>query len=458
MDVKFLNATVVTQNDRREVIEKGGVAVKGNRIVAVGKSGDIEREFAQLPTVDARDKAVMPGIINAHTHVVLLVLRGTVEDMSSEVIYSYMTPISFAMTPEEREALALLGCLEAIRSGSTSVVEPFRHVVGYAGAMAKTGMRLWFSENCADALTLKIRQGIYEFDQAWGQTFLDRQEDLIRKFHDTHDGRVKCQVAAHAPDNCSPWMLRKLNDMREKYGVRRTVHMAQSKGEVAQVQKYAGCSPAQYLEKNDWLGPDVVGAHWTFCTDEDVKLLAKHGVHMAHCPANSSRRGPHQAPLPQIAAAGVNVAFGTDNMTEDMFQAMKIGSIVWRGSYGGGIKPQPQFLLDAATRNGALSLGEEKEIGSLEAGKKADITVLDLMDPFMAPSINLVSNIVHYGHQGTVDSVMVDGEFLMRDRKVLCMDEKAVIRAAQAATAGAWRRLNEKNPDLPVPESLKEAR
>lgn len=455
MDCKLLNATVVTQNARREIVANGGVAVINGRIAAVGPSAAIEREWAELPRVDASGKAVMPGFVNAHTHVLLLALRGTVEDMSADAIYGYMTPISFVMHDDERRALALLGCLEALRSGTSTLVEPFRHVVAYAGAMAQTGMRLWFSESCADALTLKIRRGIYEFDPAWGETFLERQSALIAKFHGTHGGRVQCQVAAHATDNCSPSMLRKLNDLRDKHRLRRTVHLAQSKGEVAQVRRYAGCTPAQYLERNDWLAPDVVGAHWTYCSDDDVALLAKHGVHMAHCPANSSRRGPHAAPMAKILDAGVNVALGTDNMTEDMFQAIKIGSIVHRGSYGGGTNPQPQALLDAATRNGALSLGALDEIGSIEPGKKADLTVIDLCDPCMVPRINLASNIVHYGHPGMVESVMVDGEFLMRDRKVLCLNEGEVVSNAQAATGAAWRRLHENNPDLPLPEALR---
>jgi 5-methylthioadenosine/S-adenosylhomocysteine deaminase len=454
VDAKFLHATVISCNDRRDVLRDAAVAVTGNRIAAVGPSSDIERAYPQLTTIDATGKALMPGLVNAHTHVVLLVLRGTVEDMAADAIYGYMTPISFAMTEDERRALALLGCVEALRSGTSTLVEPFRHVAGYAGAMAKTGMRLWLSESCADALTLKIRAGIYEFDRSWGETFLERQSALIEKFHGTHGGRVQCQVAAHAPDNCSPWMLRKLNELREKHGLRRTVHMAQSRGELAQVQRYAGCTPAQYLERNDWLAPDVLGAHWTYCTDEDIALLAKRGVHMAHCPASSSRRGPHTAPLARILDAGVNVALGTDNMSEDMFEAMKIGSIVHRGSYGGGVKPQPQALLDGATRNGALSLGCLHEIGSIEAGKKADLAVIDLDDPGMRPQINLVSNLVHYGHPGMVDSVMVDGEFLMRSRRILCLDEKEVVRNAQSATQTAWRRLHEKNADLPLPGAL----
>ncbi len=455
MDAKFLNATVVTCDDQRRVLRNAGVAIQGDRIKAVGPSGEIDGLHTHLPTIDARGKAILPGIVNAHTHVLLLALRGTIEDMGAEAIYGYMTPISFAMTPTEREAISLLGCLEAIRSGTTTLVEPFRHVVNYAGAMAETGMRLYFSENCADALTLKIRSGVYEFDQSWGEQFLERQRELIARFHDTSDGRVMCQVAAHAPDNCSPWMLRQLNDLHEKHGLRRTVHMAQSRGEVAQVRRYADCTPAQYLERNGWLGPDVVGAHWTYCTHEDVELLAGHDVHMAHCPANSSRRGPHQAPVARIMDAGVNIALGTDNMTEDMFQAMTIGSVVHRGSRGGGIQPQPQALLDAATRNGAHSLGRLADFGSIEPGKKADLMLINLDHPSLRPAINVVSNIVHYGHPGVVDSVLVDGEFLMLGGQVVCLDERAVVENAQAAVESAWRRLHSQSPDVPLPASLR---
>ncbi len=455
MDLKFLNATVVTCDAGRRVLHNTGVVVEGGRIKAIGPSGEIAGLNPHLPGIDARGKAILPGIVNAHTHVLLLALRGTVEDMGAEAIYGYMTPISFAMNPEEREAISLLGCLEAIRSGTTTLVEPFRHVVNYAGAMAATGMRLYFSENCADALTLKIRSGVYEFDQSWGETFLERERELIARFHDTHEGRVMCQVAAHAPDNCSPWMLRQLNDLHEKHGLRRTVHMAQSRQEVAQVLRYAGCTPAQYLERNGWLGPDVVGAHWTYCTPDDVDLLARNGVHMAHCPANSSRRGPHQAPVARIMDAGVNIALGTDNMTEDMFQAMTIGSIVHRGSRGGGIEPGPQALLDCATRNGAESLGRLADFGSIEPGKKADLTLINLDHPSLRPAINLVSNIVHYGHPGVVDSVMVDGEFLMLEGKVICMDEPEVVANAQVAVQEAWRRLHRQAPDVPLPEALR---
>ncbi len=458
-DVLISGATVLTLDADRNVINDGAVAIKDKRIAAVGPSDDLLHRFPEFETVDATGKAVLPGLINSHTHAVLLVLRGTVEDMSGDAIFGYMTPISFAMTDSERAALVRLACLEAIRCGTTTMVEPFRFITGYAAGMAETGMRLWLSENGADALTLKIRHGIYEHDRAFGEEFLERIVAMVEQFHDTWEGRVKCQMAAHAPDVCSPWMLGQLNDLARKYDLTRTIHLAQSPGEIKQVRAAYDRTPAEYLRDNDWLGPDVVAAHWTFCTDDDIDLLAEHGVHMAHCPANSSRRGPHLARVGRIQDAGVNIVLGTDNMTEDMFQALKIGSIIHRGRRGGeqegGVNPGPQATLDAATRNAARALGQDAELGSLEVGKKADLMILDLNQPNIRPVINLVSNIVHYGSSGAVESVMIDGRFVMLDREVLTMNEDDVIAEAQEATVASWHRLSETSGDISLPPGLK---
>ena len=459
-DVLITGATVVTLDDTLGTLEDATVAIRGGRIAAVGPTPELVRDHPRLEVVDGRGKAVLPGFINSHTHTVLLVLRGTVEDMAGDAIFGYMTPISFAMTPGERAAVARLGCLEGILSGTTTMVEPFRHVAGYAAGMVDTGLRLYLSENAADALTLKIRHGVYEFNEAFGQQFLDRTVELIERFHGAEDDRVQCQISAHAPDVCSPWMLDQLNRIKARHGLTRTVHLSQSPNEVNQVRDAHDRTSAEYLDDNNWLGPDVVGAHWTYCTPSDIDLLAERGVHMAHCPANSSRRGPHKVLIGRILDAGVNVAFGTDNMTEDMFQAMKIGSIVHRGGVGGrheggGVEPGPEHALRAATVHGARALGREGDLGTVTPGKLADLVVLDLAQAHLRPIINLVSSVVHYGHPGCVDSVMVGGRFLMRDGEVLCMDVEDTLHAAQEATAAAWHRLHETSSDIDLPASLR---
>ena len=445
------DATIVTCDSQRRIISNGAVAIGGGKIIAVDEAAKLAPIYNDFEVIKGDGKAILPGFINSHTHTVLTVLRGTVEDMEGDAVYGYMTPISFAMKPDERAAMTKLGCLEAIHSGTTTLVDPFRHVSDYAQEMAETGLRLFLSENVADALTLKIRSGVYEYDRAWGEQSLDRTVQLVEKHHNSYNGRVQCQVAAHATDNCSPWVLERLMDLAKKYRLRRTIHLAQSQGEIEQVGKQWKMTPVEYLKENGWLGPDLVAAHWTFCTEKDIEILAESGIHMAHCPANSSRRGPHRALFKNILGSNINIALGTDNMTEDIFHALKIGLILYRGSLGGGVKPSPQLLLDAVTRHGALALARQDDLGSIEVGKRADLTILNLNRAHLRPILNLTSNLVHYGHPGAVESVMVDGEFVMFEGKVLTMDEDEVIKTAQEAAESAWRRLQESSPDIPMP-------
>ncbi len=458
MNLLLTDTLVVTCDEGRRILQHGAVAVRGNLIAAVGSTAALESDpaHADLVRMPARGLMVLPGLINAHTHTVLLALRGTVEDWDGEAIYRFMSPVSYAMSAEERSVFAALGCLEAIRSGSTTLVDPFRHVAGYAGAMAATGMRLWLSESCADIDTRRIRHGDYSVDAAFGQAFLDRATGLIENWHGSHGDRVRCQVAAHAPDNCSPAMLASLQALAGRHGLTRTVHMAQSMDEVAAVQCAHGLTPAAYLDREGFLGPDLVGAHWTFCTRDDIELLAERGVWLAHCPASISRRGLHRALIGPIRDAGVRIAFGTDNMSEDMFQAMAIGSMLHRTGRGraeeGGVVPTPQDILDMVTRDAAASVGAVHEIGSIEHGKRADLAIIDMNTPAMRPAIRPLSNLVHYGHPGVVHSVMTDGEFLMRDRQVLTIDEPALLAEAQAVTRRVWERMIAANPDIAYPD------
>jgi 5-methylthioadenosine/S-adenosylhomocysteine deaminase len=460
MKLLITDTTIVTCDAERRVLERGAIAISGDRIEAVGGTHELRQTRPDYEVMSGRGLAVLPGFINAHTHTILTALRGTVEDWSGDIIYRYMSPVSYTMSDSERATMAALGCLEAIRSGTTTLVDPFRHVATYTGAMADTGLRLWLSESCADIDTRKIRFNDYTVDEAFGRTFLERTEALVESWHGARGGRVNCQIAAHAPDNCSPAMLAKLRDLTARTGLTRTCHLAQSPGEIAAIAKQYGLTPAAYLDREGFLGPDLVCAHWTFCTRADVELLATRGVQMAHCPASSSRRGLHKVPIGWIRDAGVNIAIGTDNMSEDMFQAMAIGSIVHRTGRGreveGGTSPSGQEVLDMITVNAAKSVGAGAEIGAIRPGMKADLTIIDLNSPAMRPIIRLVSNIVHYGHPGLAHSVIVDGEFVMRDRKVLTMDEPALLAEAQAVTQRVWERMIAANPDIaPEPGVLR---
>ncbi|SME92636.1 5-methylthioadenosine/S-adenosylhomocysteine deaminase [Tistlia consotensis] len=432
-------------------LRRGWIAVEGDRIVALLDGPPEGSAFAGFERIDASRRAVSPGLVNAHTHTILLVLRGTVEDIEGNLVYQYMVPASYLLEPQERAAIARLGCLEAIRSGTTTLVDPLRHVADYAPAMIDSGLRLYLCESAADALTREVGRSGYRFDREWGETFLARSRALIERFHGAADDRVRVMVAAHAPDNCSPWMLAELNRLARDKGLRRTIHLSQIVSEVEQVRTLHGKTSTEYLRDNDWLADDLLAVHWTFCTEADVEILAHHGVHFAHCPASMSAKGPHRLPIKAILESGVNITLGTDNMTEDLFHAMKLALVVHRGAYGRSVTPGPRQVLDYATANAAKALGRD-DLGRIAVGMKADLALFDLEAPALAPRLSLVSNLVHYGHPGVVTDVLVDGRFLLRDGRATTLDERQVVAEAQAATEAMWARFERQEGGVPLPQ------
>ena len=430
-------------------LRKGDIAVENGRIVAIREQVE-GSEFETFEPVDMTDRLISPGLINSHTHAVLLVLRGTVEDIEGNLVYQYMVPASYLLEPAERSAIARLACAEAIRSGTTTMVDPLRHVADYAPAMIGTGLRLWLAESCADAVTTEVGRGTYRFDRDWGETFLTRTRDLIERFHGTEDDRVRVMIAAHAPDNCSPWMLGQLNDLAHRHSLRRTVHLSQIISEKEQVEKLHGCTSTEYLARNDFLGEDLLAVHWTFCTESDVATLAETGTRLVHCPASMSAKGPHPLPMRAILDNGIPISLGTDNMTEDMFHAMKTALVLHRGAYGRAVSPAPPDVFNYVTVNAARALDHDG-IGHIAPGRCADLAVFDLATPAMAPRLSAVSNLVHYGHPGLVTDTMVAGRFLMRDRELTTMDEAATVAEGQAATDAMWGRFAKAEPGVPLP-------
>lgn len=443
----FKDATYIFDGPTGPETRKGDIAILDDKIEHIGPEAD---GFDDFEPIDASDKLIIPGLINSHTHVVLLALRGTVEDIEGNLVYQYMVPASYLLKPHERAAIATLACAEAIRSGTTSLADPLRHVEDYAPAMIASGMRLWLAESCADAVTTEVGKGIYRFDREFGNTFLARTESLIERFHGSENDRVRVMMAAHAPDNCSPWMLDQVTRLARKHNLPRTVHLSQIISEVEQVRKLHNSTSTEYLQKNEFLGDDLLAVHWTFCTEADVEILADSGTHFVHCPASMSAKGPHQLPIKAILEQDINCVLGTDNMTEDMFNALRMGLIVHRGAYGRSTSPSPAHVFKYATTNAASALRHDN-IGRIDVGMKADLAVLNLNAPALNPRVSVLSNLVHYGHPGVVTDTMVDGRFLMRDGKLLTIDEAAAVREAQAVTRSMWERFAVEVPGVPLP-------
>ena len=453
MTTVIANTTVVTGSPARTVLHNASIAIAADRIASVGPAAEVERAHPEADIVDGRGKAVFPGLINCHTHLLATGDRGILEDFGFPTRLAFPASARSLLSREERQTLALLGALESIRSGVTCLLEISSDVAGYAPDLAATGLRVVLAENMNDVDEAQAREGVYRFDEARADAALQRSADLVESWHGRQQGRVNCFLAPHAPETCSPGLLRRSREMAEHYGVGYTIHLSQSRQEIEAVMRVRGVSPTHYLFANDFLGPDLLAAHCRYVNPAEIALLGQHGVKVANNAAIAARRGA-AAPVRELQGAGCVIGMGSDNMAEDMVEVMRAGLFLERVRRNDEVYPQPEDVLEWATSGGAKALGMGGATGSLEVGKKADLFVVDLLRPHLVPSLRVVSAFVHNGQPGDITSVMVDGNWVMRDGRVLTMDEGDVVRRAETVGHAVWRRLLERYPNVPFPISI----
>ena len=447
------NATVITGDIARNVLYDGCVAVDGTSIVAVGPSSEVTGQYPDAQIVDGRGKAVFPGLVNAHTHLLATTDRGILEDFGFPTTLRFPESARSLLTPDERNIMALLGAVEAIRSGTTCLLEISNDIPQYAESLEGTGLRLALAENVNDIDDAVAQRGAFAYSARKLDAGLLRSVDLIEGWHGRADGRVQCLVAPHAPENCSPELLRGCRELAERYGTRYTIHLAQSHYEVEAVMRTRGVRPTQYLFANGLLGPDLIAAHCRYVDASEIALLGQTGTGVSNNAAIAARRGA-AAPIKELEAAGCPIGVGTDNMAEDMVEAMRAGLFLERVRRNDEMDPQPEDVLEWGTRGGARLLGMEQEIGSLEAGKKADLFIIQTMRPHLVPSLRIVSAFIHNGQPADITDVMVDGQWLMREGKLQTVDEDDIVSRAERIGHAAWKRLVERYPEVPLPVNL----
>jgi 5-methylthioadenosine/S-adenosylhomocysteine deaminase len=453
METVIRNATVVTGDVGRTVLYDHALAVRDDRIDAVGPSEEIIAAYPEADIINGRGKAIFPGLINCHTHLLATLDRGVLEDFGFPTRLRFPVTARSLLTKEERQVMAVLGALEALRSGTTSLLEISGNVAMYASPLERTGLRLVLAENINDVDESGVREGVCKFSNKKLDSGLQRSADLIEKWHGTSEGRVTCFVAPHAPETCSPQLLKKSRDLAEKYGTGYTIHLSQSRIELEVVKRTRGVSPTHYLFANDFLGPRLVAAHCRYVDASEVALLGQMAVGISNNAAIAARRGA-APPIKELQAAGCLIGMGSDNMAEDMIEVMRAGLFLERVRRNDEIYPQPEDVLQWATRGGASLLGMERKVGSLEPGKKADLFMVNLHRPHLVPTLRVVSAFVHNGQPTDIESVMVDGQWLMWEGKVLTIDESDIIQQAERIGHAVWQRLVQQYPGVPFPLSL----
>ncbi len=443
------NALVVTVDAQWNIWQKGAVAVENGRIAAIGPEDEITGAFGGFERLNAGGKLVLPGFVNGHSHTALAGLRSITEDLGRRSLYDVYGPFEELMSEGDTLLMAMLGTAETIKSGTTCLVENYSEIAPLVGFLNDTGIRAVVSDMIRDADWLGLKQRTYRFDPKVGEKNLQRAVDLVEKWHGHDDNRITCQLSPHAPDLCSAELLRQIREAADNLNVRVHTHLCQNPMEVEQTLRREGKTPVEFLDSVGLVSPRVIGAHCFLADAAAVSTLGRSGFNVAHCPGIAARRG-YSPPVWQLKQSGANVILGSDNMTGDMMEAMRLALVIARVKYGEDTAMNSAECLRAATINGARALGLENEIGSLEPGKRADIIMIDLRKAHLVPVLDPVVDIVHYGLASDVDTVMVNGRLLMENRRLKTIDEQNLIIDAQRAGERLWEEFQRRNKPRPT--------
>jgi 5-methylthioadenosine/S-adenosylhomocysteine deaminase len=454
MTIVIHGATVATVDRNDTVIFDAAVAVEADRIAMVGPSREVLARYPGAEKIDASGKAVMPGFANAHTHLHMTLARGIYEDLSpphKPPFTSGLAPLPLpTLDPDELRIFCQLGVLEAIRCGTTAILEDATEIELYVEDLAASGVRFLLTERAWD----KARGSIgdpspFEVDRNLGERCLARIEALHGRRHGMAAGRIRVGVSAWAPDMCSPQLLRDVRALQQRLDTVATIHLNQIWGEVAAVQAERGCLPTEYLDELGFLNDRLIAAHCRCMEPQEERRLGRAKVWVSFNSAIAARRGlsPRIAELEQY---GCRIAMGSDNMAEDMVEVLRTGLFMERVRRQDGRQPTPEQVHRWATANGYRAMGIS-DGGSLIAGNKADLIIVDLQRAHLVPVLRVVSGYVHQGQGRDVEAVMVDGRWIMRAGEILTMDEERIVAEAQRLGRIAWRRLFERRPDLAVP-------
>ena len=446
--IVFRNTTVVNADAVQDDV---ALAVVGDKIAAIGPNDEVLKNYPNADVIDGRYKAIFPGLVNCHAHLTAVLQRGFNEDFGFPNSAKLAVQPASLLQGEEAQLMTVVGALEAIRTGTTTFVENAGGIDRYAAALAKTGLRWVFAESIRDSENVPgplspeglAKSETPRFSQKLREEGMQKITALFSAWHGKNDGRISVFPAAALTETSSPELLRDVRAFADTHNLGYTIHLNQSIAEYQFMEKFHKLRPAAYLDRHGFLGPRLFAAHARYVDAAEIALLGKSRTIISHQANMAANRGVIP-PIPELRAAGCPIALGTDNNTNDVFEVMRIALLterVRRTDAFPGVRPQPEDILADATEGGSRAVNMQASMGSLAVGKKADLFVLNTLKPYLVPHGRLISAVVHGGHPSDIESVMVDGEFIMRDNKVLTVDEQAVLREADAVGKRVWGKV-----------------
>ncbi|MFW5984561.1 MAG: amidohydrolase [Halobacteria archaeon] len=399
-------------------VVRADIGVRDGRIAEVGDIEDADR------VLDASDCLVLPGMVNAHTHASMSLLRGYADDLPLQTwLEDHIWPIEAHLTAEDIRTGAELAAVEMIRGGTTAFADMYFEMGEVADAVEDSGLRAALGYGIitvgkdGEEAREELREGV----------------DFVRRYEGSADGRVSTMLCPHAPYTCDEETLREAARSAREEGVVLHTHLSETAGEVEDSVEAHGERPPAYLDSLGFFDGDAYVAHGVHLNEDDIEMFARRGVGVAHCPSANMKLASGTAPVADMLQAGVTVGVGTDgpasNNTLDMFKETRRAALVAKNREGDASAVPAQAALDAATRGGAELLGTDA--GVIKEGRPADLAVVSLDAAHLTPRHDLVSHAVYAANARDVVHTVVDGEVLMEDRRIETLDEDAVVAEAE---------------------------
>ena len=443
----------------RRVIRDGAVLIDGSRISKVGKSSEVRRQSRADLEIEAKGMVILPGLIDTHVHLAQAMLRGCADDTSLiDWLQKFIWPLQGNYDAQDGKASAELCMLEMIKSGTTTFLESLLHtrygVDGIASSLERSGMRGVLSKTVMGMPgygTEKsiMHQGMIEDPE----TCLREVESHFRNWDGRANGRVRVWYGARSLGGCSKELYEEIARGAQRLRTGVTIHLSEVQEDVRYAQREFGLLPAEFMDEVGLVGPNIVFAHGVWLSEKEWPILARKGATVAHCPSSNSKLASGIARIPEMLVAGVNVGLGCDggpsNNCYDMIREMKAASLLQKARLLDPLAMRAETVLELATVNGARALGLQHEVGSVEAGKKADLILVTFKKPHLTPVFNPASHLVYSAEGPDVDTVIIDGKVVMEKRNVKTLDEESILKEANQRSERLLQRAGIEIPVTP---------
>jgi len=447
MNSLIQNGTIITMQNKK-IIRQGAIAIEDKTIVEVGKTQKLKRKYGRgYEKIDAKGKVVTPGLINTHQHAAMSLLRGYADDLPlQEWLEKWIWPIEKHMTAHDVYIGALLTAIESIMGGTTTVNTMYHYTPeeNEAKAFADAGLRGVIGHVCFSWRKNEDRKAL---------------EDLAKNWHNKADGLIRVSVDPHAPYSVDPEYMKELKVIREelnnKYGSEKApiichIHAAETSDEMEKIRKAFKIQfkngVMAYLDSLGVLDARLIAAHCVALTDKDMAIMKKRNVKVSHNPISNLKLASGISPVPKMLKKGITVSLGTDspcsNNTADMFEIMKTTAIIHKGINKNPTVMPAEQVLEMATIEGAKALSWENEIGSIEIGKKADLSIISLKRPHLCPLYSEASHLVYAAKASDVETVIINGRIVMENGKLTMLNIEKVMDVVEKAKNNLLSKLN----------------